>query len=382
MQRVTPPEGRISLAREYMADSISSQDARSPAVERAAQYDAVGQHEAALDELARATKSGDVQAMACLAKRLIVGDRAPHLPGQGAGFLIDATRAGSAEAPARLAVLAATGAFVQQSWADALKMLVLAAQRGWGSARRQLRVLCQDRALAESAPPRASEAQFWMRLAAEIDLGAWLRPIAGRTMRADPLMRIFPALLPAEVCDWLIAEARPRLARARVYDSTQDHAQIHDTRSNSAASFTLMDAELLHLTVQARIGAACEMPIRNMEAPSVLHYAPGERFSPHYDFIDPESADAAAQIARQGQRVITFLVYLNDAYDGGETHFPQLGVRHRGRRGEGMYFVNALAGGEPDPRTLHAGLAPTRGEKWVLSQFVRGRAFLEQTLQT
>jgi prolyl 4-hydroxylase len=74
--------------------------------------------------------------------------------------------------------------------------------------------------------------------------------------------------------------------------------------------------------------------------------------------------------------VLTFLVYLNDDYDGGETDFPGLGIAHKGRRGQGLLFVNALDDSEPDLRTVHAGCAPTKGEKWIVSQFIRNRRVL------
>jgi hypothetical protein len=73
---------------------------------------------------------------------------------------------------------------------------------------------------------------------------------------------------------------------------------------------------------------------------------------------------------------VTFLVYLNDAYAGGETEFPKLALKHKGTTGEGLFFVNALASGEPDLRTLHAGRPPTSGEKWIVSQFIRNRRVL------
>ena len=44
---------------------------------------------------------------------------------------------------------------------------------------------------------------------------------------------------------------------------------------------------------------------------------------------------------------------------------------HRGGRGDALVFFNLDEAGQPDPRTLHAGLAPTRGEKWLLSQWIR-----------
>jgi len=126
--------------------------------------------------------------------------------------------------------------------------------------------------------------------------------------------------------------------------------------------------------VQARMAVACGVPEQMLEAPSVLHYSPGEQIQNHYDFVDPKTTDDyAAEIARNGQRVITFLIYLNDDYEGGETAFPDLDLVHKGRRGEGLYFVNAFPDLSPDMRMVHAGRPPTRGEKWIVTQFVRSR---------
>jgi hypothetical protein len=64
-----------------------------------------------------------------------------------------------------------------------------------------------------------------------------------------------------------------------------------------------------------------------------------------------------------GQRMVTFLVYLNDDYDGGQTEFPRLKVSHSGKAGDGFYFVNALPDGTADTRTLHAGRTPLTGRE-------------------
>ncbi len=71
--------------------------------------------------------------------------------------------------------------------------------------------------------------------------------------------------------------------------------------------------------------------------------------------------------------MITFILYLNDDYEGGETAFPTLGFSHKGHIGEGIYFVNALPDMQPDLRMLHAGRPTTRGEKWIVTQFIRNR---------
>ena len=64
----------------------------------------------------------------------------------------------------------------------------------------------------------------------------------------------------------------------------------------------------------------------------------------------------------------------NDAYEGGETTFPELGIVHRGVVGEGLYFINAHPDLSPDRRMLHTGSPPTAGEKWIVSQFIVSKA--------
>jgi prolyl 4-hydroxylase len=105
----------------------------------------------------------------------------------------------------------------------------------------------------------------------------------------------------------------------------------------------------------------------------VLHYSPGERFELHADFLEPSTPELAREIQVRGQRAATFLIYLNEGYEGGETDFPRVGVRYKGARGDALLFSNIDVAGAPDYQTVHAGLPPTTGEKWLLSQWIRTR---------
>ena len=151
--------------------------------------------------------------------------------------------------------------------------------------------------------------------------------------------------MPDAVCAWFIRQSRGRLVRARVYDAQRGQDTVNETRTNTTATFSLNDVELIHMLLQSRMAAACGIPLQNMEAPAVLHYDPGEQITDHYDFVDPASATYATEIAARGQRPVTFLAYLNEDYEGGETVFPRLGVSFKARRGEGLYFVNIDAEG-------------------------------------
>jgi prolyl 4-hydroxylase len=351
--------------------------ANESATALAAQHDAAGDHDAAVGVLAVATQRGDLDAMTQLGKRLLVGDRAPALPRDGTGLLLDACKQGNAEAAARLAVLTALGCYVRRSVADALELLVAAAERGSSSARGQLVALSADAALVRSASAvQAVQADVWRQLAQSVDVAAWATAPQGRTLNDSPLVRCFAGFATPAVCSWLIERARGRLHRARVYDSDAGVDIENENRTNTIAEFNLAEADMVHVAMQVRMAAACGIPLEQMEAPAVLHYDVGEQIGNHFDFIDPKVPNYADEIAKRGERVVTFLVYLNDSYEAGETDFPTLGVRHKGVSGEGLYFVNALANGGPDTRMLHAGRRPINGEKWIVSQFIRNRRAL------
>ena len=336
----------------------------------AAEHDLAGRHDDAINALARATQAGDLDAMTELGKRLVIGDRGPLLPRDGAGFLIDAFKGGHAEAALKLATLTALGAHVEQSWPGALAFLVFAAQRGSESARGQLR------ALAGKAADVGDGEQQWLRLAQRVDLDYWMSAPAGETLWADPLVRVYRDFVPDSACAWLIERARPNLKRALIYDPVGGKDIADHMRTNSAAGFDLMHADLVQVAVQCRMSAAVGLSVHQMEGPTVLHYAKGEQITNHYDFVNPRIPNYDAEIKQRGQRIITFLVYLNDDYEGGETDFPSLGLRYHGAKGQGLYFTNALPNGEPDLRMVHAGLPPKDNEKWLMSQFIRNRVVL------
>jgi len=111
--------------------------------------------------------------------------------------------------------------------------------------------------------------------------------------------------------------------------------------------------------------------VKALEPTQVLHYEVGQEFAAHHDYLDVSFPGYARDVQKHGQRALTLLVYLNDDYDGGHTAFPLLDLRYKGRKGDALAFWNLADDGTPAPRTLHIGTAPTRGEKWLLSQWIR-----------
>lgn len=355
-----------------MGSSAMGSLALSSEIVRAERCDAAGRHTEAVDWLVAGVRRNDVEAFTRLGKRLLVGDRAPHLPREGTRFLVDAWGRGGAEAAALLSVCLATGITSPPDLVAAWDCLITAAVRGWQPAQQQIRVLAGDAADAERTRP-LDDADHWRRMARSVDLARWTSVPPAREVHGDPLIRSYPTFIEPGVSRWIIQRARGRLAPALVYDASVGRTTTHVTRTNESVSFDFLETDFICVLVQSRMAACLGLPFRHFEAMTVLHYDVGEQISEHFDFVDPNVPDYERHIRERGQRIVTFLVYLNDDYAGGETEFPRLGVSHKGRGGEGFFFVNAFADGRPDVRTLHAGRAPSSGEKWIVSQFIKSQ---------
>jgi prolyl 4-hydroxylase len=305
-------------------------------------YEALNNAMAARAWFAQAAKAGSAGALRSLAIHLLTRD--PVEAEKGINMMRAAADRGDAEATLVCANLAASDVNLPDRWNVATECLRIAAQRGSSLAREQLEFL-------ESAKP---------------DFTDLVRP--QRVIFDAPRVAVIEGCASHAECDWLIARARPDLMPALVYNTVQGAGMVGSTRSNSSVGFNVAQSDIVFMLLRARIEAITG--IAHLRLSNVLHYSPGQEFKPHFDFLDPAQPGYAHDLETKGQRIATFLVYLNDDYEGGETDFPELDWRYKGRKGDALLFWNVDTAGLPDPRTLHAGLPPTKGEKWVFSQWL------------
>ena len=164
----------------------------------------------------------------------------------------------------------------------------------------------------------------------------------------------------------------PALQRGMIVNETGGES-VEDVRSNRVMHFGLADSDLLLELINHRLAEVAGLPTENGEGLGVLHYAPGERYAPHVDYI-PETPANARHLAERGQRIRTVLVYLNEDFEGGATEFPRLDLKFKPAKGSALVFDSVTADGSVDPMTLHTGAPPTSGEKWIISKWFRTRA--------
>ena len=262
-------------------------------------------------------------------------------------LLQEASAARVAEADLLLASMAAASVGQPQSWPKAIEHLRRAADAGSEAASAQLHVLDE-----EGGEPWPS----------------WSTPVEKRVLNPAPKAVAIDRFIGSRASAWIIARTKGRLMPSLVVTPTGPE-QV-EARGGSYFAMNFVECDVIVLLLRMRIAETIGVPLGALEEPQVLHYQVGQQFTRHYDYLAPGDPN----IETVGQRLATFLVYLNDDYQGGETEFPTLNLKHKGTAGGALYFANLLADGTPDTRSIHAGLPPRVGEKWVFSQWVRNRA--------
>lgn len=103
------------------------------------------------------------------------------------------------------------------------------------------------------------------------------------------------------------------------------------------------------------------------ESIQAQHYQVGEEYKPHHDYLGPEELNPSSD--RQRQRTWTFLIYLNDTEQGGNTRFLNLDLSFTPKQGRAVIWNNLYPDGAPNPYTLHQAMPVEIGEKTIINKW-------------
>ncbi|KAL8449937.1 hypothetical protein Emag_003498 [Eimeria magna] len=136
-----------------------------------------------------------------------------------------------------------------------------------------------------------------------------------------------------------------------------EHTEYTTTESKTRTSKSVLLQEAQTpgvVSVELLASALAQMPLQHLEGLVLVKYDEGEYFNEHHD---------------GAFRPKTVLLYLNEVEDGGYTHFTRLGLQIAPAAGCGAVWGNVTPSGCMDTRTLHAGVPPTKGTKYVVNCF-------------
>jgi hypothetical protein len=181
---------------------------------------------------------------------------------------------------------------------------------------------------------------------------------------AHPMVFSVDGVLTDAECQALVREVDARGPTSAPITTGRGFVHRPDIRNNTRVMFddVPLAARLFTRLGDCLPGPMCGglLPVGLNERFRGYRYEPGQRFAPHYDgaFVRNPSE----------QSLLTFMVYLNQDFEGGTTDFLQYGVRVQPRTGRALLFQHFL---------LHEGTVLHRGVKYALRSDVMYRATAE-----
>ncbi|KAK8568221.1 hypothetical protein V6N12_006777 [Hibiscus sabdariffa] len=197
-----------------------------------------------------------------------------------------------------------------------------------------------------------------------------------------PRAYYFPNFATMEQCERVIEMAKVHLKPSGLaLRKGETEESTKGTRTSSGTFLSASDDETGTLDlIEKKIAKVTSIPQNNGEAFNVLRYEIGQKYDSHYDAFNPSEYGP-----QSSQRVASFLLYLSDVEEGGETMFPFendrrvkgydyrqcVGLKIKPRRGDGLLFYSLLLNGTIDPTSLHGSCPVIKGEKWVATKWIR-----------
>lgn len=195
-----------------------------------------------------------------------------------------------------------------------------------------------------------------------------------KEINSNPAIKVVESALTDEECLYLRTMAGPALTpNVQLMGGNPNDPKYKELQNNSLMVFYPIIQDLFTIQMTKRLASFAEATPENTELPVVQKYETGQEFKEHTDYMDPDNPQQAYAIQQAGQRTKSVFVYLNDDYEGGETAFPKADLRFKGKTGDVLVLDNMDEIGLPNENSLHAGLPVTRGEKWLLTLWVRDR---------
>ena len=164
----------------------------------------------------------------------------------------------------------------------------------------------------------------------------------------------------------LISLIKTRL-RPSTIASSEDKAD-QDYRTSKTCDLGNLDNKLLK-DIDRRICNFLGIDQKFSEIIQGQFYEIGEEFKAHTDFFEEDQMQEYG--GDRGQRTYTFMVYLNDVEEGGETEFLNLNHTFKPKKGSAIAWNNLTKDGLVNKNTMHQAHPVIKGNKAVITKWFR-----------
>ena len=172
--------------------------------------------------------------------------------------------------------------------------------------------------------------------------------------------------LNAEESEEIISLIRSRLRPSTIASNNTKEDQNY--RTSKTCDLGNLDNKLLE-DIDRRICNFLGIDKKFSEVIQGQFYEAGEEFKAHTDFFEDDQMKEYG--GKRGQRTYTFMVYLNDVEEGGETEFLNIDHTFIPKRGSAIAWNNLQADGAVNINTMHQAHPVKKGTKAVITKWFR-----------
>ena len=171
--------------------------------------------------------------------------------------------------------------------------------------------------------------------------------------------------LTPEECEILISEIKRELRPSTIASSGAEDSSY---RTSSTCDLGIIEKDFLK-DLDDRICNFVGIDSSYGETLQGQNYQIEQEFKIHTDYF--EESQMTEHDKGKGQRTYTFMIYLNEVAEGGETEFPRLNKKFSPSTGKVLIWNNLNEDGSPNINTLHQAFPVKRGEKNVITKWFR-----------
>mgnify|MGYP003149725763 CR=1 FL=1 len=203
-------------------------------------------------------------------------------------------------------------------------------------------------------------------------------PISTKAKRLNfPFTQIYEynRFLNDSECDELVTIANG-ITRKSSVSNPEGKPLYSDYRTSSTADMKCTDNKIVGW-IDTLI--AKELGIKHSlgETLQIQKYCAGEYYKEHNDYFNWNTDEHKTYTEWMGQRTWTFMVYLNDVEEGGETYFKHLGLKIKPKKGTAIFWNNLNPLGIPNKKTMHEALPPMNENKYVITKWWRSWSLID-----
>jgi prolyl 4-hydroxylase len=180
-----------------------------------------------------------------------------------------------------------------------------------------------------------------------------------------------PNFLTDDECDYLCNHIENNNTRSTVAGLGSEKSVYNEGRTSSTS--TIPDSDPKFQIINNKMYAELGVPSEYSEPTQGQIYLESQYFNYHNDYFEGDSY--TNHCLSSGQRTWTFMIYLNDVEEGGETEFPRIEQKILPKKGTAVVWKNSDGTGSENPASHHSGLAVVKGKKIIITKWFREKVY-------